>query len=123
MVWTVANSTNPVTGAIARAVLPSSVEFVGTISPKNEQVDYNQLTKEVKWTIGSVKKSGGGGLTRQVSFQVAVTPTPNQVGQEMGLVGNTTLSATDTFTGDSIRVGANGLSTSSIAGSTGKVVR
>ncbi len=96
--WTVSNSANPVTGAVAVATLPPYVEWAGRTAPESESLSYNEITREVTWNIGTVNAGvgiqGGG---RTASFQVAITPSLSQVGSTLSLVGETKLTGTDSF--------------------------
>lgn len=96
--WTVSNSANPVTGAVAVASLPSYVEWVGSTAPESESLSYNEITREVTWNIGTVNAGvgiqGGG---RTASFQIAITPSLSQVGSTLSLLGETKLTGSDSF--------------------------
>ena len=82
------------------------------ISPKNEDVTYNPVSGEVTWNAGNIKTNTGYiSATRQVYFQVSLLPSLSQVGQVSTLVGDSTLKATDTFTGVALTSMANSLTT------------
>jgi hypothetical protein len=97
--WTVTNTVSEVTSAQVRATLPSHMRFVGTILPSTETVTYNPVGGEVVWNVGTIKKGAGYNASpREVSFQVAFTPSVSQVGTEPLLIRGGTLLGFDTYT-------------------------
>lgn len=100
VVWTINNTANAVSGAEVRASLPTYVRWLGNISPTNENLIYNETTGEVIWRAGQIAQ-GTGSIAgeREVSFQVALTPSISQIGSSPELLGDTVLTGTDTFTG------------------------
>jgi hypothetical protein len=93
--WTMLPVQNPLSSAIATATLPEGVKWVGTIMPKSEALTYNDDTRKITWNIGAMPKSNGTLGSRTVAFQVAITPTKNQIGSEIGLLSETTITAND----------------------------
>ncbi|MFA5933803.1 MAG: hypothetical protein WC795_01080 [Candidatus Paceibacterota bacterium] len=103
IVWTMANSANPVSDAEVRAALPVYVRFLGTVSPAGEDVSFDVSSRQVIWKAGSVPRGAGfSGVAREVSFQVGLTPSITQVGSVPILVSESTLSGTDTFTNTTV---------------------
>lgn len=103
IVWTIINSSNEIGGATVRAVLPPYVRFTGTVSPTQENLVFNESTKEVIWSPGSVP-AGTGVATkpREVYFQVALLPSLSQVGIAPDLVYLQRFLAQDAFTGSQV---------------------
>jgi hypothetical protein len=95
--WTLSNSTNDISGAVARAALPVYVKYVASASPK-ENITYNDATREVIWTIGSVRTNTGGSSNREATFTLALTPSISQIGSVPQLMKDVYLSGTDSFT-------------------------
>lgn len=98
--WSITNSSNPLSGGIATTVLPTYVEWVGTVSPLTEKVEYDETTRTVTWRAGQI--ASGAGLStnsKTASFQVRFTPSASQVGSTPRLILETKVSADDTFTG------------------------
>ena len=88
---------NPLSGASASAVLPLGVVWAGVTFPQSEIVSYNPETRVVSWAIGGVPKAVGATTgSRQLSFQIKVKPHKNQIESPLELLGETTISATDT---------------------------
>lgn len=101
--WTLSNSANNISGAIARTSLPIYVKWVGVVGQTNEKISYNEVNHEVIWNIGSVKSNTGFDSNREVSFTVSLNPSLSQVSSIPQLTKETYLSGTDTFTGTIIK--------------------
>ncbi len=85
--WSLVNSLNDVSGGEVRGKLPIYVEYVGTKSPNNESLTFNQTTKEVVWNVGNIKKGTGSSLpAKEVQFQVRLNPSASQTGEAVDLV-------------------------------------
>jgi hypothetical protein len=112
VIWTVTNSSNNISGAVARTTLPSYVKWLGVVSPTNEDVSFNEVGGEVVWNIGNIER-GVGVLSspREVAFQISFLPSVSQVGKTPFLTGETTMTGEDTFTKTNIKDITNGLST------------
>jgi hypothetical protein len=110
--WVVTNSSNPLSGAIASATLPTYVDWVGTTSPSNEKIQYDDTTKTVRWMIGQVTPGTGlSGNSRSASFQIRLNPSDSQVGSTPKLVLETTATAVDTYTGEKLSTTRGPIST------------
>lgn len=100
VIWTVTDTSSNISGAVVKAILPSYVKWLGKTSPQTEPVTYDPVSGEIKWSPGEI--TAGAGYTnpaREVSFQVAFTPSANQVGSVPTLVGEAKLTGQDRFTG------------------------
>jgi len=98
VVWTLSNTTNSISKAQVRSTLPTWVDFVGSISPKDENLTYNAFTKEIIWNVDRIPK--GSGITapaRTVSFQVSFKPSLSQVGTLPVIVNDAVLTGHDDF--------------------------
>jgi len=99
IIWTATNSFNKITNAQVSAKLPPNVSWTGFTSPDSEKISYDQSRGEILWDIGEIKSGVGTTLpSREVSFQVAVIPSVNQIGSNINLVNEATISGNDTFT-------------------------
>ncbi|MEK9168070.1 MAG: hypothetical protein AAB769_01935 [Patescibacteria group bacterium] len=106
ILWSITNSSNDVSRAKVTAVLPLYVKWTGVSS--SGDVSFNYGTGEITWNIGGV--DAGVGTTRparEVSFQVALTPSVSQVGQSPALINSIVLTGTDNFTNAAIRAERN----------------
>lgn len=100
--WTLSNSTNAISGGIARSALPVYVKWVGPVSQR-ENITYNESTREVIWNIGSVKANTGGSYNREATFTIALNPSISQIGSIPQLMKELFLSGVDSFTGTNIQ--------------------
>ncbi len=109
--WSLSNSANNITGAEARSVLPIYVKWVGLAPGSNENVTYDDQTREVIWNIGQVRPNTGIDSNRQASFVISLTPSLSQVGSVPQLMKDVILTGSDVFTGTSIRSTRNPITT------------
>ena len=119
--WTLSNSANTVTGAQARSLLPIYVKWVGVSSGENENVTYNEVTREVIWDINSVSPNTGIDSNREASFVVSLKPSLSQVGSVPQLMKDIYLSGTDSFANTLIK-STRGAITTMISNNNGRVV-
>ncbi|PIR38790.1 MAG: hypothetical protein COV34_00525 [Candidatus Zambryskibacteria bacterium CG10_big_fil_rev_8_21_14_0_10_42_12] len=92
-----------VTGVVARAKLPPSVEWLGVVSPTSESVKFDQGSRVLTWNLGTVRE--GTGTTRsarELAFQVRITPSVNQVGRPGVLVDEVEILGQDSRAGTSL---------------------
>lgn len=100
IVWNVDNTSNAVGNAQVTTTLPPQVKWLNAFSPNNENITYDPNSGKVTWQVGNVGTYTLNSMRRrEVSFQVSVTPSINQIGQPVTLVNQATLTATDSFTG------------------------
>lgn len=98
--WTATDSFNNVNGVRVSAFLPPNVKWTGYTSPDTENITYDKGTGEIVWKIGDMKYGiGTNSPAKSVSFQVAITPSITQLGQEINLLNEATISGTDVFSG------------------------
>lgn len=95
--WTLSNSANAISGAVARSALPIYIKWVGAVAGTNENISYNDVTREVIWNIGSVKSNTGFDSTREVSFNLSLIPSSSQAGSVPQLMKDVLLSGKDLF--------------------------
>ncbi|OGI29830.1 MAG: hypothetical protein A2288_03665 [Candidatus Moranbacteria bacterium RIFOXYA12_FULL_44_15] len=110
--WIARNVSNDVTSARVESVLPTGVTMTGKIFPEDAKVSYNERNNSISWEIGNIG-AGTGILSspKEVSFQVKVKPSVEQVGREMPLLNSSTFSAKDSFTGADLSVVFEGKTT------------
>ncbi len=111
--WNVRNYGTDVSQVVLRATLASGVRFVGAVKSTNDVVPlYNENTQEVSWTIPTVLAGRGVvGSPLEAVFKIEATPSANQVGQFQPLMGETILTATDSFTESNLTARDVGLTT------------
>ncbi|MEX0934147.1 MAG: hypothetical protein WD003_02760 [Candidatus Paceibacterota bacterium] len=98
IVWSVVNSSNTVSNAKVRATLPEKVRWMGVATPSSEKISYDERQRSVVWDLGVIRAGAGvGSDPREVSFQVGLTPSINDVGERMMLINETEFSGSDEF--------------------------
>ncbi len=112
IVWTLSNTSNSVSKAVAKATLPSWMRFVGNISPSSADLSYNSSTREITWNIGNIPRSTGlGASPREVAFKVGLSPSLSQLGSNPTLINDVVLTGHDDFANVDLRVSRPPLST------------
>jgi len=111
IIWDIDNTANAVSDAEVTATLPPYVKWLNKVSPAGENITYNQNSGLVTWTVGDVAAYSVGPKRREAAFQISFTPNVTQVGQTPTLVNQSTLTATDSFTGSSVKSGKDQLTT------------
>jgi len=110
--WTLSNTSNNVSNAKVSSTLPPLVKFVGPISPTSEDLKYNPSTQEIVWNIGNIPKGTGvNGTSKEVSFQISLTPSSSQVGTTPIIVNDAILTGHDDFANVDVRVNRAALTT------------
>ena len=98
--WEIQNLTNDASGVTFKANLPANVTWTGKTIASNGNITYNEKTKEIFWNIDKIPANTG--LLRPIYravFQIAITPTVNQVGQNPQLLSRIEYTGKDDFTG------------------------
>ncbi len=112
IVWSISNSSNNISKAQVRAVLPTWVRFVGSVSPATEDVVFNSSSREVVWNAGSILKATGvTTAAKTVSFQVALTPLFSQINNLAVIINDAVLTGRDDFAKVDLRVAKGSLRT------------
>jgi hypothetical protein len=111
--WRVTNYSTDASGVTVSAYLQSGTTCTGKITSTISAVPVcNAGTGEVTWSIPSVSAGTGVlGAPIEAVFQVENMPAVNQVGQIVTLLGETSLAATDDFTGAILSSTANPVDT------------
>ncbi len=110
--WGITNSANPLSKGLATSTLPVYMDWVGTVSPSSEDLEYDSTTRIITWNAGAIPQGAGlSGNPKKVSFQVRFTPSAVQVGSTPKLMLDTKVSAEDTFTGAKLTTNRGSLST------------
>ncbi len=111
IVWSVTNTLNDVSGAEVQAELPGYITWLGNVSPSGE-VTFDPSSRQVTWDAGDIRAGSGFSTPpREVSFQVSFVPSLSQHGQTPNLLGDSTIIATDRFSGAQIKASARPVTT------------
>ena len=103
--WQLTNYATDLANVTVSAYLQSGSTFTGvaTSSIPSSTPTYDPGTGLVTWTIPSIAATTGVlGKPLEAIFQISNTPAVNQVNQLVTLLGPTTLTASDTFTGQAL---------------------
>ena len=128
--WRVADFSTDISGVTVSAYLQSGATCTGKVtSTIGTQPVCDPETGEVTWTIPSLT-AGTGVLSApaEAVFQIENMPAVNQVGETVELLGPTSLTATDEFTGATLSASSYAITTylpadSAAAGSDGRVTQ
>ena len=90
----VASSSNDLSQARIKFVLPGGVVYKEKSYPSGETVAWNARTNELIWEVGIL----ASGKEKEFQFQVAITPNTSQIGKDVELVKTATFSAKESFT-------------------------
>jgi hypothetical protein len=103
--WKIKNYATDVHNVVVKATLEPGVTFTGVLKTGQNLPApvINNRTQEISWTIPTLKAgSGVVDASPEAVFQVSLTPNITQVGKIIPILGETTLSAVDDFTGVAI---------------------
>ncbi|TSC61513.1 MAG: Uncharacterized protein G01um1014106_744 [Parcubacteria group bacterium Gr01-1014_106] len=118
------NTSNDVIDATHKTVLPEGVRWVGKEYHTIGEVRFNERTRDVVWTVPLLPARAGAALPEpEFAFQVAITPSLNQAGQEVALTRGHTLDGTDAFTTVRVRAEAAAVTTRNVDPKKAEVVR
>lgn len=110
--WTISNTTNDLKDAVVTTTLPTGVSWKGEFVPQGEKISFDPDTRVVTWVAGTVSAGSGYMYSpKEVSFKVGVMPSATQVGQTLRLTDLTSLTSTDSYTGDTLKSTVEGVST------------
>jgi hypothetical protein len=89
---------NDMTGAFVTTSLPQYVSWLDKVEGDGK-IEFNPVSKQLRWNAGDI----GALSSKTVHFQVALLPSVTQVGDNVVLIGDQELKATDRFTGVALR--------------------
>jgi len=111
--WDVTNYSTDAQNVKVSAYLQSGTALIGAITSNiSSTPTYDPGTGLVSWTIPGVA-AGTGVITQpaEAVFDVSNVPAVNQVGQDVTLLGASSLTATDGFTGQALSAQADAVTT------------
>jgi hypothetical protein len=103
IVWALSNASSDLSNVAVAATLPANVRYTGSADPSGEKISFNAATRQVVWNAGAV--AAGLGYfrpVREVSFQVGLTPSKNQIGKVPDILGILSATGRDTWTNASL---------------------
>ena len=115
IIWQAKNFYNDVNDVKIKAKLSNNARLTGLIFPEEETLKFtfDLESKEIVWEIGDLKV-GRGVLNSapNIAFQIAFTPSAYQAGQVPELVSSAEIIGEDSWTKETIKSTAKGISTS-----------
>ncbi len=111
IIWAVTGSYNDITNAKVVAKIPSNVTWLDKVDGVGEAISYNKAERTLTWNLGTIKAVPLNSPPRQVSFQVSLLPSLEQVGSPAPLVTTAQLSGKDTFAGVNVAATSKDLNT------------
>ncbi len=101
--WQIKNFYNDLKDVAIKANLPSNVRLTGEFFPSNkeDQITFDSQSREIIWRAGNLK---AGEDFDSVSFQVALEPSMNQIGQVLPIIGEATAKGIDIWTEKEIEI-------------------
>ncbi|MCX8016043.1 MAG: hypothetical protein N2692_01955 [Patescibacteria group bacterium] len=108
--WKIINYNNDLSEVTIKTILPQGIAWTNVIAGNYGDLkpEYNERTGELVWRIKEIPAFSGVLMPPyELIFQIAATPSLNQVGSYMELIKETTFTATDKFTGQSINLKTN----------------
>ncbi len=111
--WVVSNYSNDINNVVVKTILPEGVSWLNKKAGSGAAtLEYNDRTNELTWNIG--KLSAGVGVLLdpyEAIFQVSLTPSVKNVNTIMPVIGDSSLTAEDAFTGITITANTPALKT------------
>ncbi len=115
--WNISGTTNGLEGLFIEADLGPGVELTGRQSV-SVGTSIESVNGAVRWSVSSVDPTMPPGSTVvAAAFEVAITPSADQVGSIATLLERAYVSASDTWTGATIQSGSSGVTTNLTADS------
>jgi hypothetical protein len=105
--WKIINYNNDLENIIVKTSLPQGISWTGVYNGNYDDIEpqYNERTGEIIWNIKNIEAFSGILLpAKELIFQIAVTPSSNQIGTLINLTKEITLTAKDTFTNQEINL-------------------
>ncbi len=110
--WSLRNTQSDISNAKVTAKLGPGVKWVRASSIASEEIGYDQKTNTITWNLETLSTgSGFSAPTREVSFQVILTPTAAQVGSSPTLVNSMIFTGYNSTTGSTVNLSSPSLTT------------
>ncbi len=112
IIWQAKNYFNDVKNVKVKAVLPSNVRLTGKIFPEGEssKFTFDNQSREIIWMVkdSETMEAGTGVLNSapNIVFQVALTPTSEQIAKTPQIIGNAIITGEDQWTGRVVEKGS-----------------
>ena len=112
VVFSVGNTQGDLMDAKVSARLGEGVGWLGASSFTSEDISYDSSANTITWNMGMLSSEAGfSSATRELAFQIALTPSIGQIGMAPSLVTSIVFSGRDTLTGNTVTVNNSPLTT------------
>src|SRR5581483_4222813 len=110
IVWQLKNLFDDASNIKVRAVLPPNVSLTSQVSPASQlsNVSFDNVSREMVWSVGSLPATQSASL----AFQVSLLPADPQRGTVATLIGQASVFGEDRTTGATIKTTVSGVNTS-----------
>jgi len=111
--WQITDYSNDLESVVVKAILPEGVKWLNSKAGAGAAtLEYNDRTSELTWNAGKLA-AGTGVLLKayEVIFQLSLTPPITQSGNIVSVLGESTLTAKDAFTGNDVSAMASAVKT------------
>jgi len=98
--WDVTNLANDVENVIVEGYLPPYITWLNNFFPSNADIKYDKNSGKIFWTIGKLPANTGILYpVKELVFQIGLTPSSSQIGNQVELVKPMIIRGKDAFTG------------------------
>jgi len=98
--WQLVNWTNDLSNGLVSAQLPAGIGWSNNTTCAHGSIGFNNVTRTIVWDIGDIPANVGIiSPVYEAVFQISINPAESDVGKALKIVGNTTASGADSFTG------------------------
>jgi hypothetical protein len=101
IIWQVKNYYSLVKDIKVRAILPVGIELTGKIFPEDEttKFSFDSQSREIIWSVGDLERGSGiFAPTKNIAFQISLTPNQFQRGQAPKIINTATITGEDSWT-------------------------
>lgn len=99
IIWSVTNTANDLRDVVVSGTLPSYMRVTGSTFPADADITFSDVGGRVTWRVGRVEAgTGTTGSPREVAFQVALSPSTSQIGDQPPLILDQRIRGFDEFT-------------------------
>ncbi len=109
--WSLAPTTNDIKNLEIRTILPPQVSLTDRTSLTDGRLTFDSGTRVLRWAVSDLEATLATGNTVEARFELAITPTADQVGQIPLLVNEIFANAEDVFVNQKIETVGAGLTT------------
>lgn len=96
VLWSLGGNSNDFSKVKVSAPLPSYVRWINNISPVDADIKFDERNGTVTWNAGDLP----AGSTKDIAFQIGLTPNASQKGSSPDLIGKAKIEAYDNFIAD-----------------------